>query len=96
VTTVCAKLGTPTVGIPFLLQLKTTIFKMMEKTSSTVGQKISITNGLQTVEREMEATTIVQATEFYLFGCLDGSTDGHFTFTPATAGTFFDGGANDQ
>jgi hypothetical protein len=60
------------------------------------GAGISITNGLQTVEREMEATSIVRATEFDLFGCLDVSTDDRFTFTPATAGTFFDGGANDQ
>jgi hypothetical protein len=38
----------------------------------------------------MEATTIVRITEFYLFQCLDFSTDGHFTFTPASA----DGEAN--
>ena len=55
------------------------------------GAGISITNGLRTIERDMHATTIQRATEFYFFGCLRVSAEGHFTFTDAPAGTFFNG-----
>ena len=87
-TTVCAKLGTPT----FLIAIKDYNFQNDGEDFLNSGAGISITNGLQTVEREMEATSIVRATLIFL----DVSTDDHFTFTPATAGTFFDGGANYQ
>merc|ERR1711892_1637298 len=55
------------------------------------GTGITVTNGLQTVEREMKATEIKQETEFYLFGCLDVEAGGHFTVRAAPDGTFFNG-----
>jgi len=60
------------------------------------GAGISITNGVRTIERDMHATTIQRAKEFYFFGCLRVSTEGQFTFTDAPAGTFFDGEDNAQ
>ena len=51
------------------------------------GKGITVTHWLQT-EREMKATENKQATEFYLFGCLDVQRNGHFSFTPAPDGTF--------
>ena len=66
-------------GYTFLIAIKDYNFQNDGEDFLNSGAGISITNGLQTVEHEMEA-----------------STDDHFTFTPATAGTFFDGGANDQ
>ena len=88
-----AKLGTPTVGIPFLLQLKTTIFKMMEKTSSTAGQESLSQMDCKLWNVKWKPHQLYEQLNFI---SLDVSTDDHFTFTPATAGTFFDGGANDQ
>ena len=89
-TTVCAKLGTPT----FLIAIKD--YNFQNDGEDFLNSGAGITRGLHTVEREMVAIAIVRTTEFYLFGCLDVSTDGHLTFTPATARTFFDGGANEQ
>ena len=62
-------------GYTFLIAIKDYNFQNDGEDFLNSGAGISITNGLQTVEREMEATTIVRATEFYLFGCLDVSTD---------------------
>ena len=83
-------------GYTYLIAIEDYRFENNGEDFLNSGAGISITNGLQTVERDMEATTIERATEFYLFGCLDVSTDGHFTFTPAPAGTFFNGGSTDQ
>ena len=44
----------------------------------------------------MVATSVEQETEFYLFGCLDVQTNGHFTFKPAPNGTFFNGEDDDE
>ena len=60
------------------------------------GTGITITNGLQTVENDMKATSIQKATEFYLFGCLDVESSGHFTFRAAPQGTFFNGDDENQ
>ena len=55
------------------------------------GKGITVTNGLQTVEIDMKATTVEKATEFYLFGYLDVEAEGQFTVRAAPEGTFFNG-----
>ena len=55
------------------------------------GTGITITNGIKTIEREMEAMVVDYPDEFYLFGCLDVMEDGSFEFKDAANGTFFNG-----
>ena len=60
------------------------------------GARISITNGIQTSDYEMKGTSIESSAKFYLFGCLDVSTDGNFQFNAAPEGTFFNGNDESQ
>ena len=57
---------------------------------------IAITNGWQTVEMDMEATSIQKTSEFYLFGCLQVESNGYFKFIPSVNGTFFNGDIDNQ
>ena len=50
-------------GYTFLIAIKDYNFQNDGEDFLNSGAGISITNGLQTVEREMEATSIVEATE---------------------------------
>ena len=60
------------------------------------GAKIVVTNGRHSVESNMEATSIERATEYYLFGCVNVTNEGDFSFTPAPAGTWLNGEQDDQ
>ena len=61
------------------------------------GAGMTITNGVQSVQQDMEATDIGQADgKFDLFGCLDVQTDGQFTFTHSTPNKMFFNGNNDD
>merc|ERR1711962_538243 len=55
------------------------------------GTGISVTNGIKTIEREMEAMVVAYHEEFSLFGRLDVKEDGSFEFKDAANGTFFNG-----
>eukprot|EP00092_Neocalanus_flemingeri_P040469 GFUD01044072.1.p1 GENE.GFUD01044072.1~~GFUD01044072.1.p1 ORF type:complete len:753 (+),score=125.16 GFUD01044072.1:289-2547(+) len=60
------------------------------------GATLTVTNELQTVSAEMEATSIDVASAYYLFGCVDVQTDGSFILTAAPTGVFFNGNVNSE
>eukprot|EP00090_Calanus_glacialis_P046780 TRINITY_DN934_c0_g1_i4.p1 TRINITY_DN934_c0_g1~~TRINITY_DN934_c0_g1_i4.p1 ORF type:complete len:3509 (+),score=786.17 TRINITY_DN934_c0_g1_i4:1199-10528(+) len=56
------------------------------------GSSMTVTNGVQTVTKRMEGAGPITSTDgFVFFGCIDVQVNGEYTFTPAPAGTFFNG-----
>lgn len=55
------------------------------------GATVTITNGVKTVYKNMVADSVSYSEEFYLFGCVNVTSDGDYTFIPAPEGTFFAG-----
>ena len=80
----------------YLISIRDHGFENDGKAFLDSGAKISITNGLQTMEIKMEASIISSETPYYFLGCLDVQTGGPFIFSKATNGTIFAGSQDSQ
>merc|ERR1719468_294429 len=76
-------------GYRYLIAIEDYNFEQNGTPFLSSGAIVTITNGEQTVERSMEATSITYAEEFYLFGCVDVQTNGEFKFFSSTNWNIF-------